>query len=93
VYDFYGQAEEEINTQTYNQKLWDKALVETGGDQNKTKARYIELRANQFYYESTGIKSNKNFTESSSKQNAPLEYDLTGTYLRVPSSRSIFSEC
>ena len=47
--EYTGQAEEEINTQTYDQNLWDKALVETGGDEAKRRARYIELRAKQLY--------------------------------------------
>ena len=50
-FDFYYEAEEEINTNTYDKHLWDKALVESGGDQNRTKARYIELRAKQLYVE------------------------------------------
>jgi hypothetical protein len=40
VLEFYGEAEEEINTNTYDKHLWDKALIETGGDQTKRKARY-----------------------------------------------------
>jgi hypothetical protein len=81
VFDYYGQAEEEIDTKTYDRNLWAKALVETEGDQTKRKARYIELRANQLYYESTGISLNANITENLDKQIVPLENALTATYI------------
>lgn len=56
--DYYGQAEEEIGTQTYDKNLWAKALVEVGGDEQKRKARYIELRADQLYTDKAGSTSN-----------------------------------
>jgi hypothetical protein len=80
VFDYYSQAEEEINTQTYNQNLWDKALVETGGDQNKTKARYIELRANQLYYEKYG--------SLLTLDSEGTQINLSGTYISDITSNS-----
>jgi hypothetical protein len=81
VFDYYGQAEAEIDTETYDKNLWAKALVETEGDQTKRKARYIELRANQLYYESTSISLNANIAENLDKQIVPLENALTATYI------------
>ena len=54
VLEFYGEAESEINGNSYDKNLWARALVETEGDQTKRKARYIELRANQLYIENGG---------------------------------------
>lgn len=52
--EYYGQAEEEIKTNTYDKNLWAQALVEAKGDETKRKARYIELRANQLSSEKSG---------------------------------------
>jgi hypothetical protein len=52
--EYYGQAEEEIDTKSYDKNLWAQALVEAEGDENKRKAKYIELRANQLYSEKSG---------------------------------------
>ena len=54
TFEFYGEALAEVNSNTYDKNLWAKASVETGGDQTKRKARYIELRANQLYIENGG---------------------------------------
>ena len=52
VYDYYGEAEEEINAATYDKNLWARALVVAEGDEQKRKAKYIELRAEQLFSES-----------------------------------------
>lgn len=49
VYAFYGEAEAEINAGNQNSDLWARALVEVEGDEQKRKARYIELRAEEMY--------------------------------------------
>jgi len=46
---YYGEAEQEITDKTYDKNLWAQAYVEVEGDEQKRKARYIELRANQLY--------------------------------------------
>jgi len=48
---YYAQAEEEVDAKSYDRNLWSRALIEAEGDETKRKARYIELRANQLYYE------------------------------------------
>ena len=49
VYAFYGEAEAEIDTGSYDRDLWARALVLVDGDENRRKARYIELRAEQLH--------------------------------------------
>jgi hypothetical protein len=49
VFDYYGEAEEEIKAQSYDKDLWARALVAAEGDEQKRKARYIELRAEQLF--------------------------------------------
>lgn len=49
VYDFYGEAEAEINAGDQDSDLWARALVETEGDEQKRKAKYIELRAAELF--------------------------------------------
>jgi hypothetical protein len=74
--DFYGQAEEEADTKTYDKNIWAKALVEAEGDETKRKVKYIELRANQLYSQEVGL------TETSELINTPTTplFDLTGNY-------------
>ena len=81
VLDFYGEAEEEINTNTYDKHLWDKALIETGGDQTKRKTRYIELRANQLYSEKVG---------SVATVKAGGDKDISGIYVSEITSSGAF---
>lgn len=49
IFDYYGEAEEEIISVTYDKDLWARALVIAEGDEQRRKARYIELRAQQLY--------------------------------------------
>jgi hypothetical protein len=49
AFAFYGQAEKEIIAGTYDTNLWAKAFVLVEGDEQKRKAKYIELRAYQLY--------------------------------------------
>jgi len=76
VYDYYGEAAEEVNTNSYDKNLWAKALVEAEGDQQKRKARYIELRANQLYSENVSSISKSDLNE----QPVPGT-DISGTYV------------
>ena len=81
--EYYGEAEEEINNGTYDPNLWAKALVEAEGDEQKRRARYIELRAIQLYSEKADSLSNLNqYEQPVSNLNAQpaSSYDVTGTY-------------
>jgi hypothetical protein len=49
--EYFGEAENEIITNTYDKNLWAKALVLAEGDEQKRKAIYIKLRAKQLYEE------------------------------------------
>lgn len=89
--DYYGQAEDEISTESYNQSLWDKALVETGGDQNKTKAKYIELRANQLYSEKVGSVSDTSLYQQAAPVTPDTPIDISGTYISdITSNQKVF---
>jgi len=74
--EFYGQAEDEVNTNTYDKNLWAAALVEADGDETEGKFRYIVLRANQLFLENEGSKSSSNKDEQSVHGS-----DVTGTYV------------
>jgi hypothetical protein len=50
-FEYYGQAEKEISSGTYDANLWARSLVEVSGEEQKRKAKYIELRADQLYSE------------------------------------------
>ncbi len=54
VYEFYGEAEAEIDANEQDRNLWARALVEVEGDEQKRKARYIELRAAELYRQNGG---------------------------------------
>jgi hypothetical protein len=60
VFAYYAQAEEEINSGTYDANLWARALVLAEGDEQKRKARYIELRAEQLYYKNAASTPSSN---------------------------------
>jgi cytohesin len=83
AFDYYDEAEEEINTKSYDKDLWARALVLAEGDEQKRKARYIELRAKQIYSEKVASVSNLNQDKQPATtliaQPTP-GYDLTGTY-------------
>jgi hypothetical protein len=49
VFAYYGEAEQEIIAGTQNPDLWAKAFVQVEGDEQKRKARYIELRAEELH--------------------------------------------
>ena len=48
-FEYYGQAEAEIDAGTYDRNLWAKALIEAEGDEQKRKVVFIQLRARQLY--------------------------------------------
>ena len=60
VFAYYAQAEEEINSGTFDANLWSRALVLAEGDEQKRKARYIELRAEQLYYKNAASTPDSN---------------------------------
>jgi len=83
VFEFYGVAEEEISSNSYNRNLWSKALVMVEGDEQKRKAKYIELRANQLYSQNVGSTGGSNPNEQPLSGN-----DITGTYISDITSSS-----
>jgi len=56
AFAFYGQAEKEITSGTYDANLWARAFVLVEGDEQKRKAKYIELRAYQLYEQNAASK-------------------------------------
>ena len=60
VFAYYAQAEKEIISGTYDANLWSRALVLAEGDEKKRKARYIELRAEQLYYQNAASTPDSN---------------------------------
>jgi len=60
VIAYYGQAEKEINSDTYDSNLWARALVLAEGDEQKRNARYIELRGEQLYQKNTASNASIN---------------------------------
>jgi len=80
AFEFYGEAEDEINTNTYDKYLWDKALVEAEGDQTKRRARYIELRASQLYAEKDGSATDTSLYQQVTPINTSAQIDISGTY-------------
>ena len=59
AYEFYGEAEAEIKQASMDTDLWARALVEVEGDEQKRKARYIVLRAEQMFQQSSGVQKKK----------------------------------
>lgn len=64
VLEFYGEAEDELNSGNVDKNLWAKALVEAEGDETKRKAKYIELRANQLFLQSGGASTDPTISSS-----------------------------
>ena len=75
VYAFYGEAEAEVNAGSQDNDLWARALVEVEGDEQKRKARYIELRAAEFYAQSPGAQ----VQQASSASRAVIRVEKTGS--------------
>ncbi|MDJ0777637.1 MAG: hypothetical protein QNJ85_07235 [Gammaproteobacteria bacterium] len=78
--EFYGEAEEEINTGSYDKDLWAKALVDVEGDENRRRAKYIELRANQLYSEKVGAVSGTVIPQEPAVAEGRMILDLSGNY-------------
>jgi len=72
AFAFYGQAEKEITSGTYDANLWAKAFVLVEGDEQKRKAKYIELRAYQLYNENTATTAVKKQTSPVAKSILPV---------------------
>ena len=82
VYDYYGEAEEEVNSKSYDNNLWSRALVEADGNEQQRKAKYIELRASQLYYsEKVGSISNSKLNKQPTLDTEISGTDITGTYV------------
>jgi hypothetical protein len=72
AFAFYGQAEKEITAGTYDANLWAKAFVLVEGDEQKRKAKYIELRAYQLYNENAATTPAKKQTTAVVKNILPV---------------------
>ncbi len=81
VFDYYGEAEDEVNTKSYDKNLWAKAFVEAEGDEQKRKVRYIELRGNQLYSENVSSISKSNLNEQPYLDSAVSGAVLSGIYV------------
>ncbi len=79
--EYYGEAEEEVNTKTYDKNLWAKAFVQAEGDEQKRVAKYIELRANQLYSENVSSISKSNLNEQPTVDTEVSGTGITGTYV------------
>ncbi len=84
--EFYGQAENEVETNAYDKNLWARALVEVEGDETKRKAKYIEIRANQLHIESGGSMAIASLYEQSAPNAGGLNFDISGDYVSEISS-------
>ncbi len=94
VFDYYGEAEEEINSQSYDKDLWARALVAAEGDEQKRKARYIELRAEQLFEASGAATSapNRAAQRSSSIKPAANSRPQAGAGVAKPAVVPSFSD-
>jgi hypothetical protein len=72
AFAFYGQAEKEIVSGTYDDNLWAKAFVLVEGDEQKRKAKYIELRAYQLYNQKIASTRVKKQTNPATKSILPV---------------------
>ena len=86
--EYYGEAEEEVNTKTYDKNLWAKAFVQAEGDEQKRVAKYIELRANQLYSENVSSISKSNLNEQPVLDSAVPDTVISGTYISEITSDS-----
>ena len=77
----YGEAEEEVNTKSYDKNLWAMALVEAEGDEQQRKARYIELRADQLYSEKVSSISKSKLYKQPTVDTDVSGTNITGTYV------------
>jgi hypothetical protein len=81
AFEFYGEAEDEINTGNYDKNLWAKALVAVKGDETKRKAKYIELRADQLYSAKVGSVSDTSLQQQATPIKQSIQIDLSGKYI------------
>jgi len=79
--EYYGEAEEEVNTKSYDKNLWARAFLEAEGNEQKRKAKYIELRANQLYSEKVGTQSSVNLGHGLDSPSMTPNKSLTGSYI------------
>ncbi len=79
AYEFYGQAEAEIDSATYDRNLWARALVEAEGVETARKAEYIKLRADQLYQAAYGSTPQAPAAQPATAATA-ASIDFSGTY-------------
>jgi len=94
VFDYYGEAEEEINAQSYDKDLWARALVAAEGDEQKRKARYIELRAEQLFMADGGSAASPAAAATASSSIKPAASNRTqvGASVAKPAAAPGFSD-
>ncbi len=80
VLKYYGEAEKEILSNSYDANLWAKALVDAEGDEGKRKARYIELRASQLYSENANLASTSSAAALGNLKSSNERIDYSGIY-------------
>ena len=80
-FEYYGQAEKEISSGTYDANLWARSLVEVAGEEQKRKAKYIELRANQLYSEKVSSISKSKLYKQPTVDTEVSGTDISGTYV------------
>ena len=81
VLEFYGEAEEEVDSDNIDKNTWARALVEAEGDEAKRKAKYIELRANELYMQNGGSLSTVSINRQSTVSAGSSNFDLSGAYV------------
>jgi hypothetical protein len=81
VYEYYGDAEDEVNSGNVDKNLWARALVETEGNETKRNAKYIELRANQLYIDNGGSISTTGIYGQPVPEPNESGIDVSGTYV------------
>ena len=98
--EFYKIAWDEIENNKTKQALWSKSFADSDGDENKTKAKYINLRVEELKIEKTKIipnheksKITKNDTEVSNSRNTdePIINKKKSPTLNKTSPPSIFN--
>jgi len=77
---FEGMAAKELDTKSYDENLWAKALKEAEGNEKKQKIKYIELRTGQLYSENVSSVSAPTICEKSITISERLSLQQAGVY-------------
>lgn len=78
--DFYGEAEEELNSGNTDKYTWARALVKAEDDETKVKAKYIELRATELHVQNGGTISTASLNTQSVAVDEGQNIDISGVY-------------